>query len=117
MREKLFNFAFYALIAIVFAIFVYSAYQALFSDTREIAKRAIANQVHQCQRIQGRSAIVENFMLEAAAARRFSAQKSADSGDEITAQNELATAMKYETFARQHDALVVKDCQTEYADR
>lgn len=117
MRNRLANFAFYALIGLVLAIFAYSAYTALFSDTREIAKRAIENQVHQCQRIQGRSAIIENFMLEASAARRFAAQKAAAAGDEIAAQNELATAMKYEKFAAQHDALVIKDCQGEYASR
>lgn len=117
MRNKLANIAFYALIALVFSIFAYSAYTALFSDTREIAKKAIENQIHQCQRIQGRSAIVEAFMLEAAAARRSGAAKADAEGNPVAAQNELATAMKYERFAAQHDALVIKDCEAEYASR
>jgi len=104
---------------ILFVIFVaiglgYSLYTGFLSPASEKTDKAIENQVRGCEKALARATVFENFAREAASARRAQAAADQKAGNTISAKNNLATAERYESFARQWDALTVHNCQAEY---
>lgn len=93
---------------------LYSIYASVFSTSAKRAQQAIENNISACNKALARATVFENFALEAASARRRNADKLAEEGNNIAAQNEIATAKKYESFAKQWDALTVHNCRAEY---
>lgn len=92
----------------------YSLYKSVWSTADDKAAKAIENQIKACDKALARATVFENFALEAASARRRNADKLAEEDSNIAAQNEIATAKKYESYAKQWDALTVHNCRAEY---
>lgn len=70
-------------------------------------------QIAQCERGLAKSLILINFMNEAAATRRASAEGETDP---IKAANNLKAAEKYEGFAKDFDKLTPKNCLKEVSN-
>lgn len=114
MRHLFENLAVIFFVTVITIGLGYSIYTSLFSTSAQKAEQTEQNLVQGCQKALARSIIFQNFAKEAAAARRAQAAESSANGDNVAAQNNLATARKYETFAEQYDALTTKDCAQFY---
>lgn len=114
MRKIFENGALILFVGFVAIGFSYSIYTSVFSTSAEKADQAIENQIRACDKALARAAVFENFAREAASARRNQAIVDQKNGDTVAAQNNLATARRYESFALQWDALTIHDCKKEY---
>lgn len=115
MRKLFENGAVIFFVAFVAIGLGYSIYTSVWASASKKADAAIENQVEGCQRALARSVIFEQFAREAASARRAQAVADQKNGDTISAKNNIATAERYESFARRWDDLTVKDCDKEYS--
>jgi hypothetical protein len=114
MRKIFENSAIIFFVAFVAIGLGYSIYSSIFASATKKADIAINNQIEGCQRALARSIIFEQFAREAASARRAQAVTDQKNGDTISAKNNIATAERYESFARRWNDLTVKDCNKEY---
>ena len=98
MNTKLQSF----LLIILITAVAFGGYRTFFPDA------TLKNfQIQLCEAGIAKSAIVKDFMLQAAAARRASA---AAESEPIVAKNDLNAARHYEEDARRYDDLTVKNC-------
>lgn len=114
MRKIFENGAMIFFVAFVAIGLGYSIYTSVWASASKKADAAIENQVEGCQRALGRAIIFEEFAREAASARRSQAIIDQKNGDTVSAKNNLATAERYESFAKRWNDLTVKDCTKEY---
>ncbi len=94
----------------------YSLYTVLWQGPSQAARDVNNNLILACEKNKARSQIFQDFALEASAARRRNAETLFDAGRKVAAQNEIATAKKYEGYANRWDKLTVHNCQAEYPD-
>lgn len=103
------------LMAIFFTLAVgYSIYTVFWGTADDAATIVNESNKKACEKAKARAVVFENFALEASAARRRSAETLSDLGRKVAAQNEIATAKKYEGFAKAWDELTTKDCDVAY---
>lgn len=114
MRKVFENGAIIFFVAFVAIGLGYSIYTSVWASATQKAEAAIENQIEGCQRALARSIIFEQFVREAASARRAQAVTDQKNGDTISAKNNLATAERYESFAKRWDDLTIKNCAEEY---
>lgn len=107
------------LAAVILIVFVVIAVTSTFyksfigPDATELLRQAT---IHDCHRAQARSIVDQEFALEAAKARRRNAETAAASGDKVMAENELATAKRYESIAHQYKELTAVNCEKAYPE-
>lgn len=68
----------------------------------------------QCEKARARAQVFADFANEAAAARRRTAESDFADGKPVLAENELATARRYEGFAVRYLSLTTQDCADAY---
>ena len=83
-------------------------------DPNQGSKKLREANVQACQRGVAKAQLFVAFANEAAAARRNSAASESANGEFIQAQNDIATAKRYETIGKQWLALTPTDCQSQY---
>lgn len=98
---------------ILFVVFVASGFIYSFVQSRGQGQTR-ADLIAACNQAENRATVFENFALEASAARRRNAETLSDQGKKVAAANEIATAKKYESFAKQWDELTVHNCEEFY---
>lgn len=86
---------------------------SLLNDPTSAAKKLRTANVAACQRALSKSLVIEDFMNQAAEARRNGA--AADT-DPIAAANDLAAAEKYEADGVKLTKLTVTDCPAAYPE-
>ena len=80
-------------------------------DRYQLLRSAV---IRDCQKLQARSILQQQFANEAGKARRRNAENAAAVGDKVTAENELATARVYEKIAQGFENLTPVDCEESY---
>lgn len=117
MKDKAINN--FATIAFVLFLIIgagYSLYTVIWQGPSQSAREVNKNLILACEKNKARSQVFQDFALEAAAARRRSSETLYDAGKKIAAENEVATAKKYEGFASRWDRLTVHNCLAEYPE-
>jgi hypothetical protein len=92
-------------------LLAFAVLYSLYSGTKaQVDKDLRRSSIAACERSKVRDILFSEFAREAAAARRANAAADSESGKVTEAANELATAQKYESFAKRADNLSPKDC-------
>lgn len=112
MKKVLENLGVVFLVAVLVIGVAWSLYDSLVKeDPVDVVKQAL---VQRCQIGVARSELDQRFALEAAKARRRSAETLAEEGHTVKAENELATAKVYEDIAEGYQRLTAQDCKEIY---
>ncbi len=100
---------------ILFVVFVAGGLIYSFIQSRETGatKRDL---IEACNQAEQGAEVFESFALEAASARRRNADQLSARGQNIAAANEIATAKKYEGFARKWHQLTIHNCEEYYGN-
>jgi hypothetical protein len=105
MRRLLDNIGVIFLVSVIVVGLGWTLYDSLIKE--EPVDTIYQSQVNACNRGVARSELDQRFALKASEARRRSAEKLADAGDKIGAENELATAREYEAIAEGYRKLTI----------
>lgn len=106
------NVAILALFLILGGFVAYGIYSPTNGSEKADALRLAT--VQGCEQGKSQALIFAQFANEAAAARRRSAEKAQEGGDKILALNEIATAKRYEGYAKRYVDLAPQNCQRAY---
>ncbi len=117
MKNRLANNA--ATIAFVLFLILgagYSLYTVIWKGPSQAARSVNHNVRVSCEKNKVRGVIFQQFALEAAAARRRNADHLSDQNDQIGALNEIATAKRYEGFAKDYAIATPQNCEDAFPD-
>lgn len=87
---------------------------SLTHDPNAGAKKLRNANVSSCQRGLAKSIVVENFMNQAASARRSSATSEQSNGETVQAANDVQAAIEYEGDAIKYGKLTPTNCSAQY---